>query len=920
MFIELKLSKVKIIIFILVASMAINLTSQITANEGLETQLEQVQDEFVSDKPASSLIDDNQVKEMTESEIIDHINKPGNEQLLERIKNLGPTSKESIIDEFDIGEIKEGKEVKDNDGMDQAQTDSELSEEEEMRLKISSDKNEMLFEDRYAYYKSIKEFYGYDIFLKSSFDPNPALAALTNPNYVIGPGDIIQIILWGDTQLREQVLVNKEGMMYIPNVELISAHGYTVTELEKKLRKVLARHYNTINPSNGRPTTFVDISLGKLKSIQVFINGEVVNPGSHLLSPHSTIFSALYEAKGVTAKGSLRDIKVIRRGKVIKTFDLYDYLLTGKNVNDITIKDNDNIFVSTRKSTITLQGEILKPFKYELIEGENLADIIMFSGGLVTTASTEKIQIERITPFKDRKKGPVFSTLIDVDFTIKRNDKIFVNPFKLYDHDVITVYPIKRILTDYVAITGAVFNRGRYSFESGMKISDLVKKTGGLLADAYFDKIELVRNFPDKTSEYISLNLHKDMGFELNTLDSINIYSKWNLQSQNVVIISGYIKRPGFHFLSDSTRVSDLIFSRGGLQDKWRKDRTYMLRAEMTRFNDDGLSTRIIHIDLNKVLSGDKSEDILLKDGDKIRIYNINVIHKYPKVSISGFVKREGEYKLSENMTVEDIVLMASGFMEGAFEYEAEIFRMNTEAQKEDFLSSVFRIKLDKDFLKTNNFTKSSFYLKDKDHVVIRRNPYFQELRKVHLNGEVKFPGVYTLIEKDETVSMLAKRAGGLSSEAFIQGLEFKRDTVRIVSDFKAVLEGREKYDIVLKNGDKIFIPKHPGTVSVEGYVYTPGLIKFRKDWNLDDYIEAAGGEIHNNEYEPGKPVIYYPGGNAKVDNGWFFSPSVKEGSRIVISKSKKNPEFDWRLEIRNWVGVATSTLTLVLLISTLSN
>jgi len=160
----------------------------------------------------------------------------------------------------------------------------------------------------------------------------------------------------------------------------------------------------------------------------------------------------------------------------------------------------------------------------------------------------------------------------------------------------------------------------------------------------------------------------------------------------------------------------------------------------------------------------------------------------------------------------------------------------------------------------------------------------------------------------------LIERAGGLTSEAYIDGVLFSRDSVKVVSDFKRAYEKNDKHGIVLKDKDDIHIPKHPGTVSVEGFVYTPGLINYRKDWSAKDYINAAGGTIADLEFLSSDPVIYYPGGNAKVDDGWFSSPTVKEGSRIVVPKIKREAEKEWRTEIRAWLGLLTSAVTLVLL------
>ncbi|NOR45961.1 MAG: hypothetical protein GQ534_10285, partial [Candidatus Delongbacteria bacterium] len=633
------------------------------------------------------------------------------------------------------------------------------------------------------------------------------------------------------------------------------------------------------------------------------------------MTPKSTILRALIKAYGVTAKGTMRNIKVIRHGKVHKELDLYNYLQSGQNVNDITLKDGDNIFVGPRLNTISLEGEVLNPLKYELKEGESLTDLIKFSNGLLTTSSIDRVKIERILPLEERTSPVVYSRIIDLPFTHIKNGKVKVNPIKLFDRDIVTIFPIPKILTEYVVMHGAVYRKGRYSFFKGMKVSDLISKSGGLLADAFLQKIELIRTYPDMRTEYFNLDLSEgeSMDFELNTMDSINIYSKWNLKNKDILLITGYINRPGFVLLNDSMRVSDLIFSRGGIEDSKQRKQTLLKRADVIRLNEDGLTTKIISINLGKALQGDKDNDILLKDSDHLKIYPMNVVFEQHKVSISGYIKEEGTYNLSSNMTVEDLILSAKGFKEGAYQLKAEVFRRSKEG---GLISKVYEVLLSKDVFSNNSNKKNQFFLKDRDHIVIRRDPDKKNLKTVYIAGAVKFPGIYSLVKNGETLRSLINRSGGLTDEAFVDGIEFVRDSLQIYSDFKKSINGNMKNDIVLKHGDKISIPTHPSTVTVEGFVYTPGLLSYRSDWSLDDYIEAAGGIIREFDYDVGQVVVYYPGGNAKTD-GWFFSPTIKEGSRIVINKIKKdNREGLFRGEIKDWLTIIGSTVTIIYLLS----
>lgn len=887
--------------------------SQENAESLIDLEFTKIQEEFQETNPVED-------QPIPQSKLLEEIQKPGNENLLEQLRN----GKLKIDETFDTDQnIDEIKELVDQE--EEETKEGESTEEDDKKLKVATSLEKYF--DKNEYFESIRDFYGYKIFLQDPEEAKKNKAQVEiytprNTNHIIGPGDTFVLTVWGDTEFQRNLKVTGEGTVFIDNVGIIPVHGLTLEEFEAKLKTTLARKFRTVDPPDGRPTTFFDVYFDKLSMVNVFVTGEVNLPGPYQLSPNSSMVTALIFARGVTSKGSLRHIELIRNGKVYKVFDVYDYLQTGKEVNDVPLKNGDNIFVSSRKNTISLEGEVLFPLKYELKEDETLKDLIKYSGGLLATAAIDKIQVERIVPLEQRVSPIVYTTIFDSDFTKIEDGKIFVLPIKLYDRDIVKVHSLPKIMMNYVSISGAVFRKGRYHYDKGMTLNDLLEKSGGILADAYSNKIELIRTLPDQNREYLSLDLTKaeHTNIELNNLDSVNIKSKWELLSKKVVIINGYIKEPGYEYLADSTRVSDLIFSRGGILDEWRKNRTYLLRAELTRYNEDGVTTRIINLNLEKILSGNKDEDILLKDGDQLRIYDHYMVYREGKVEISGYVKNEGEYRLSTNMTVEDLIIKAHGFKEGAYEFMAVVFRMNNIENESDSLSQVYEVTLTKDFLKKGEISKSNFILRDNDHVVIRKNPFYRDLRKVTISGEVRYPGLYSLVSQNETMRDLIERAGGLTSEAFIDGVIFSRDSLKVVSDFRRAYGKSDKYGIVLKDKDDIHIPKHPGTVSVEGFVYTPGLVKYRSDWSINDYIEAAGGKIVELEYKAGNPVMYYPGGNAKVDNGWFFTPGVKEGSRIIVPQIKREAEKEWRSEIRNWIGLMTSALTLILLYQAAQN
>jgi len=761
--------------------------------------------------------------------------------------------------------------------------------------------------------ESTKGFYGYDLFYTSrGFKLESSLTAYSD--YQVGPGDEIVISMWGDVELRNTLKVSNEGTIYVNNVGLVSVNGLKLNELENKLRKLLAKAYITLEPqAGGEPSTYLDVSLGKLRPITVFLVGEVFKQGAIKLDSYSSVFTALYNAGGPTAKGSMRNIQVVRNGKVISTIDIYDYLLNGKKVGDIILKNDDNILVPPRISAVKLEGEVNNESIYELKEKETIADLIKFSGGLRVTANIDRFQVERILPFEKRTKEIMHSKETK-EFRLGsvENGKVIIAPVDLEDGDIVTIFSISDILINYVTIQGAVLSPGKYSLQKGMKLGDLITQTGGLLPEAHKKKILIKRTFSDLTTRLYDLNLNEEssMEFLLESSDEVRIFSNWELTAKNEVSISGHVKKSGKTSLDSGAKISDLIYKAGGLEDEVFRNNTYLERADLIRYNDDGITTRIIPINLRKILDGDKIEDIELKNKDHLKIYNINIAVHPKSVSINGLVRNPGNYDLSTNMRVEDLILQAGGFEKSAYNYEAEVFRVDPYNIKPDALISVHKVKINQEYFKADGSSgQNGFLLQDMDMVVVRQYPDYQHQRSVIINGEVKFPGAYSLIKEKETLGELIERAGGLKNEAFPQGITFLRDSLKIMSNFEKVTKGSAGGKLILQHGDVISVPRHPGVVSVEGFVFSPGLINYTPGWDLDDYVAAAGGVMVDDNYKKGETVVYYPGGAAKVDS-WLFSPSVKEGSRVVVKKEKK-PEEKEGTSLKDWVAIIASVVSI---------
>ncbi|NWF89174.1 MAG: SLBB domain-containing protein [Ignavibacteriaceae bacterium] len=709
------------------------------------------------------------------------------------------------------------------------------------------------------------EYFGYSLFEKIPTAFEPASVGPVDPGYLIGPGDVLRLYLWGAVELQYELNVDNQGTVFIPTAGQMFVSGVPYSELKNKMTSYLSRFYEglTANP----PSVFLDISLAKLRPIKIFVMGEVAKPGGYTISSFANVFNALYSIGGPLTSGSMREIRVVRNNKVITKVDLYDYLLKGQLIGDVRLQNNDMVFIPPRGKTISINGEVLRPAVYELKDGENLKKLFDYAGGLKSTAYIGRVQISRIKPFEQRKKFELERELIDVDLTDLLRST--ASDFSLSDGDKISVYPISEKYINYVTIEGAVLRPGSYQVSKVRRLSDLIYEAEGVTPDAYFSKADIIRTRPDETFQFISVDLAKALdgdpnnNIELHPRDSVKIYSIYDLVEKRTVSISGYVKYPVTLPFADSLTLYDVVFRAGGLQDPVFRGKAFTLRGDIIRYNPDGLSTRIIPFNLEKLLR-EKSVNIDLEPGDKIYIYKGDVERVLDKmVRIEGEVRRPGEYPLSSNMTPMDLILQAGGFNERSLRSEVYVNRVKPSGYEGEKISESFVIPMAHSFFKssenevvqvdTTNINSNTFMLQHKDVVVVRKNPNYQEQRIVNITGEVNKPGTYVLESKNETLSDLILKAGGSTSEAFLFGTQFNRGGKKLVVDVEALfIEGDESENVFLQNGDKIFIPRKPNTVVVDGEVNNPGLYRYIDGLSVKDYIENAGGVTDSANY-----VIY---------------------------------------------------------------
>ncbi|MBT6982472.1 MAG: hypothetical protein HOA05_09535, partial [Candidatus Marinimicrobia bacterium] len=718
-------------------------------------------------------------------------------------------------------------------------------------------------------------YFGYDIFAR-----DPALFQATSvgavdPNYLIGPGDEIIVMLWGETQFRQVLTVDREGFVFIPEIGQVFVNGLNLNLLESKLFRVFSQSYASLNPQGRTPTTFLDVSLGNLRPLRIQVLGEVAQPGAYTVSPSASLFSALYYFNGPTTRGSLRDIQLIRGGKKIASIDFYDYLLTGKKPKDQKLQLDDVIFIPRRLKTVTIEGEINRSGIYELKPKESLTDLITMAGDLKITAYLDRAQIDRIVPFEDRAELGMDRMYTDVNLeqVLKSADV-----FPLQDGDRMQIFSVLDLRQNVVDLRGAVTRPGSYDLGDSLKLSELINKGDGLLGDAYLERIDVVRIKPDFTEELIKLDLgqvldgNPDYDIYLRGLDRVRVYGMTEMVPRTYVSITGHAKRPGRFLLQENMTLYDLIFKAGGYVDEEYKKLTYLKRAELVRVSKESDEKEIIPFNLGLVLDKQGIANTALRTDDAIRIYSVNEIEGDTRyVSISGHVKRPGQYELfAGNMTLYDLIFKAGGFDDPLYKSQTFLSRADLIRFDNDRITqSIIPFNLDAVLSDKNN--EQNIILLPGDEIRVYSEIVFNTVESVSINGIVRSPGTYNL-KTGMTLKDLILEAGGLNAnvyryraevaridplnnnlDEYAEVITFNMDEKFSVSsassndgskkEFSATSNGFQlnPYDLVSIRPDPYFSDQKQVTIS--GEVLYPGQYTIlTSDEKITDIIERAGG------------------------------------------------------------------------------
>ena len=393
-------------------------------------------------------------------------------------------------------------------------------------------------------------------------------------NYILGPGDEIIVSIWGQTQLRTSYTVSRDGKIYDEKVGLLNLSDKTISDGKKYLIKQFGRVYSTL--TQAKPTSFIDVSLGEIKSINVNFVGQCSFPGVYPIHPFSNVITGLIQAGGIDTTGSLRNIKIIRDGKQFSEIDLYQYLLKGSLPSKIQLRDQDIVVVPARLSTVSIDSSIYRPGIYEAVSGETIMEIIEFAGGLKPNSSSQ-IGVERILPFEERK-------------ILKRNKEHFYVNFST--SNLIEVMNGDKLTANYlldeqneVEVIGQAKRPGKYHYYPKMSVKDLIQLSIGFNDTTFWKSIhsnsaQLIRRDPENTfQKVINVNLkeiidgNKSANLKLQNHDKLIIRSNPNFFEKENVLILGEVNAPGsYSLISDKESLSSILKRAGGLTSKALQD------------------------------------------------------------------------------------------------------------------------------------------------------------------------------------------------------------------------------------------------------------------------------------------------------------------------------------------------------------
>ena len=620
------------------------------------------------------------------------------------------------------------------------------------------------------------------------------------PDYVLGPGDGLEMDISGGAPQRLKAVVDPEGRVNLPEGGTVMVTGSTMAEAERIIEQALSRRFN--NPK-------VSLSLERLRTVRVYVVGDVARPGAYDISSQSTVLNALYAAGGPTATGSLRLVRHYRGETLISTIDLYDLILRGVRTDVRRLESGDSILVPTAGVQVAVAGEVRRPARYELLHEQTLAEVLALAGGIAPQGSLRQISIDRV---EAHERHMQLTLPVAADASAAEVERALAG-FRVSDGDRVYVAPIRPYTEQSVYLYGHVFRAGAYAFHPGMKLSELAGSYSDLLPEPA-SHAEIVRlSGADRQPETILFDLAavlegREASPELQPFDVVRIFGRYDLDAP-MVSIQGAVLKPGSYPLESGMRVGDLVRAAGGFSRS-----AYRWQAQVASYEvKDGRSVEVeqesVELQPGAADGSDHGSDKgsagasagrLLKPGDVVFIRQLPGWSDIgASVTLGGEFRFPGVYGITPGERLSSVVRRAGGFLADSY-----------------------------------------------PQVAVLERPQVRQL-----NAELRQQLIAKIESTPTPISQGAEKGGADPARDFEQQkkeiltrLKSEPEPGRLVIHISASVQQWEntENDPPLYAGDSLFVPREPGFVIVHGQVNNTNALIYVRGKSLGAYLRDSGG------------------------------------------------------------------------------
>lgn len=664
-----------------------------------------------------------------------------------------------------------------------------------------------------------KKVFGRDIFNNKNLTFEPAMNIATPQSYMLGPGDIVAVDVYGASQKTFNCTVSPDGQIVIEGFGPIQVGGLSIASAKARIRSTLGSRYRSSR---------INLSLGQTRTITVNVMGEVKVPGTYTLSAFATVFHALYMAGGTNDIGTLRNIKIYRNNHLISVCDIYDYILNGKMTGNVRLNDGDVISVGPYDCLVDITGKVKRPMYYEMKKNESVGTLLKYAGGFTGDAYTKAVRVNR----KTGREYAVFNV-----------DEFDMNSFRIADGDSVTVDSVLPRYHNTVEIKGAVFRPGMYQLGDGINsVRTLIQHAEGLTEDAFTNRAVMHRMNEDRTLKVIPVDIKGIMSGKIADIplkenDVLFIPSKQIAMTERTITIQGEVQYPGIYKYADNETLEDLVLQAGGLKDAASTVKVDIARRVVIphALTTDSIIAQNYTFALKDGFVIDGEPGFVLQPFDEVYVRKNPSYSVQQNVSIEGEAQFPGTYTLSKrNARLTDLLKAAGGITDIAYIKGARLERQ-ANADEKARMEAAYKMQQE------------------------QLQQQLLQLAASSQNSNIMQAGTEATKKQLEKFQV---------PNSYPVGIELD----------KAISNPQSDANIVLRAGDRLILPRYTATVKINGAVMYPNVVSFQKGKSAHYYINAAGGYAQNAR-KGGAYIIYMNGMVAKAKTGAKIEP----GCEIVV-------------------------------------